>query len=263
MSTTILAGQAHPVADFLEAESFKRISDSDLARCTAADLQGCDRLILSLPLMDEMVRLGFSLVETAKAAGVGHIVQLSHYGAANDAHWRMGREIGRIDLAVEQSGISFTILRPNMLMSTLTDAVDLQNATLSLPYGETPVSYLHPADLAASIMAVSSTNDHAGRTYAITGPQGLTAADATVVLADALESTLVPETREEAAYSKDMQAQGKSEWQRDMLISLARIAQRGMMGNVTGAVCHLTDKAPATFADFTDDLLRSGWRPQG
>jgi hypothetical protein len=60
-----------------------------------------------------------------------------------------------------------------------------------------------------------------------------------------------------------MQAQGKSEWQRDMLISLARIAQRGMMGNVTGAVSHLTGKAPATFADFTDDLLRSGWRPQG
>lgn len=234
------AGQATRVLD-----------QADEASAATEALTETDILVLGLPLADGMVQRGFAMVNAAKAAGPRHIILLSRYGAAHDAHWRLGRETGRIDLAVEQSGIPFTILRPNTLMNTAFTLPPKGQEVIRVPNEDARISYLHPEDLCACITAVANAPEaHAGRTYAVTGPEALSPPEAIALVAGAAGSSLRSEQMEEEEYMAVLEDEGRSKWEIDMLVSLSRISRRGMMGNVTGAVNHLTGYEAQPFSAF-------------
>lgn len=238
------------------AFAIRALADTDDAEAASSAMQKTDILVLGLPLADGMVERGFSLVNAAKAVGVRHIVFLSRYAAAHDAHWRLGRETGRIDLAVEQSGLPFTILRPNTLMSAAFTLPPDGQDTIRLPGADAAVSYLHPADLSRCILAVANAvDDHAGRTYAVTGPEALSPREAVAIMAEAAGRPLSAVDVDEGEYTAMLMGEGRSQWQVEMLISLTRIGIRGMMRNVTGAVKHLTGHEPRPFSEYA----RSAW----
>lgn len=256
MANLFFAGQGTPVADhFISGTAAATSADQTIHTLEDGleQLGGTDVLILSMPIEDDLVRTGFGIIGAAKEAGVGHIIQISRYGAAHDAHWRMGREVGRVDLAVEESGIPFTILRASMLMGGIREHTE--GTTVSMPFADAPVSYLHPLDLTDCVQAVMGDREaHAGRTYAVTGPQGLTQEQLVQTLGTETGQTYTAAPCDETALIDFLSERGASQWQQDMFVSLARITQRGMMGNVTGAVKHLTGNEPRTFAGYAQNF---------
>jgi uncharacterized protein YbjT (DUF2867 family) len=245
------AGRA--VSEGLAGSGFDIATDSPDTDPVAA-MREADVLVLVSPLEETLVRQGFDLVNAAKEAGIGHVVRISLYASANDAHWRLGRELGRVDLAVEESGLPYTILRPSMLMQTLPTPAEL-NGVLRIPSGDAAVSYLDGRDLAACVEAVLSDKEaHNGRTYAVTGPQGLSMNDLVQTMGEVSDKLPNAEALEENDYLAVLSEQGFDEWSRNMLLSLSRIAKRGMAGNVTGAVRHITGRDPHSYADYLASL---------
>ncbi|QGY39225.1 NAD(P)H-binding protein [Pseudodesulfovibrio cashew] len=225
-------------------------ADSD---SMAEAMAGCDKLFLDVPLMEGMSRAGHLAVTAAKAAGIGYIVQCSRYAASSDAHWRLGREQGMIDQFVEDSGIPFTILRPNTLMQIFTtDLADMIRAgSLELAEDDSTVSYIDArdvADCAATLFAVPG--EHENRMYALTGPEGLSGADVAAAISEGAGVKVAYAPVSEEVYVERLVAEQTSAWTVNMLVSLSRVVKLGMAGNVTKAVEFLSGTPARSFAEF-------------
>ncbi len=216
-------------------------------------MAGCTKLFLALPLVEKMTRYGSQAMEAAKEAGIEYIVRSSRYGASSDAHWRLGREHGMVDQFVEDSDIPFSVLRPNTFMqlfsTIMADAI--RSGTVALPEEEFPVSYLDIRDMAdcAAALLVDNTG-HVNRTYALTGPEGLTGPDLAARISAATGREISYTPIEERAFIEKLDGSGMSEWTRNMQVSLSRVVKLGMMGNVTKAVEFLTNAPARTFDAF-------------
>ncbi|QJB55607.1 NmrA family NAD(P)-binding protein [Pseudodesulfovibrio sp. zrk46] len=219
-------------------------------------MAGCDKMFLVLPLTETMSRFGHLAVEAAKAAGIEYIVRSSGYASSSDAHWRLGREQGMVDQFVEDSGIPFTILRPNSFMQNFSGPMaDMVKAGfVGLAEEEAKVSYIDVRDIAAcAATLLNDVGEHANKFYALTGPEGLSGADVATKLSAAAGKEIVYRPMEEEVFAATLKENGIPEWNVNMLISLARIVKLGMIGNVTKAVEYLTDTPARTFDAFAEE----------
>ena len=229
------------VFDFADADSMTEAMD------------GCDRMFLVVPFREQLARYGRLAVDAAKKAGIGYVVRSSGYGASSDAHWRLGREQGMVDQFVEDSGIAFTILRPNSFMQNFIGplASMIRSGAISLPEEDYAVSYIDVRDIASCAARLLTDNDgHTGNSYALTGPAGVTLSQVAekIAAASGIELTYTPV--EEEAFIEAMEQGGVPEWNRNMLVSLSRVVKLGMMGNVTQAVEYLTGSPARGFDAF-------------
>lgn len=219
-------------------------------------MEGCEKMVLDVPLAEKMARFGHLAVEAAKAAGIKYIAQCSRYAASSDAHWRLGREHGMIDQFVEDSGIPFTILRPNTLMQTFTtDRRDLvRSGVIRWPEEDAAVSYIDARDVAACAAALlADAGEHENKLYALTGPEGLSGAEVAAAIAHAAGRDVSYDPMPEEAFLQRLADEGDSEWLSTMKVSLTRVVKLGMAGNVTKAVEFLTGTPARTFAEFAAD----------
>jgi uncharacterized protein YbjT (DUF2867 family) len=113
-------------------------------------------------------------VDAAKAAGVQRIVKLSAMGVENaDVPLR------QVEKHVEASGLAWTLLRPNWFMQNFSTshAASIKGGTLAEPADAARTAFIDARDIAAVALAALTTADHAGRAYALTGPEPLSRAD--------------------------------------------------------------------------------------
>ncbi len=121
-----------------------------------------------------------NIVSAAVAAGVGHLVKLSALAVTDPqaqdlvTNWQRATEDG-----VRRCGIRWTILRPRAFMTHTLDWVpDIRrDATVREPYPASRNACIAPSDIARVALRVLLEEGHHGRTYALTGPQALSAHD--------------------------------------------------------------------------------------
>ncbi|MFF4947624.1 NmrA family NAD(P)-binding protein [Streptomyces rubiginosohelvolus] len=125
----------------------------------------------------------------AAAAGVRHLVKLSMMAVeepgADDFITRWQR---RNEETIRASGVPWTFVRPRTFMSnTLTWAPGIRSAgVVRALYGDAPVACVDPRDVAAVAVAVLTGAGHEGRTYAVSGPEAITAREQTAQLSRVL-----------------------------------------------------------------------------
>ncbi|GAA2461675.1 NAD(P)H-binding protein [Streptomyces pulveraceus] len=128
------------------------------------------------------------ILDVARQAGVEHVVLVSSITA--QTHPRLG-PAGE-NLAVEQSlkecGMAWTILRPTQFASNaLMWAASIRDhETVRAPYADTALPTIHPADIAAVARVALTEPGHRGHTYALTGPEPVTARQQVEAIAAAL-----------------------------------------------------------------------------
>jgi uncharacterized protein YbjT (DUF2867 family) len=119
-----------------------------------------------------------ALLDRASGAGVKRVVLLSTYGLDQAPP---ENPLRRIELAVESSGVPYTILRPGAFMQNFSEwhphhvAKGIRERDeIVHPGGDGIVSYVSSKDIAA-VAAIALTEDgHAGKRYALLGPEPLT-----------------------------------------------------------------------------------------
>jgi uncharacterized protein YbjT (DUF2867 family) len=128
------------------------------------------------------------ILEAARQAGVEHVVLVSSITA--QTHPRLGPAAE--NLAVEQllkeSGMAWTILRPTQFASNalMWAASVREHEAVRAPYADTALPTIHPADIASVARVALTAPGHQGRTYALTGPEPVTARQQVEAIAAAL-----------------------------------------------------------------------------
>ncbi|MFJ2239139.1 NAD(P)H-binding protein [Streptomyces sp. NPDC087859] len=226
-------------ADLADAESLRAVLD------------GADALFLhdgglSAHLLDVP-----HLMDVAKAGGVRRVVLLSSLGVVTRPESVSHGGIGRaIDEAVRQSGLEWTILRPNGFHSNAfawAESVRAQR-TVAAPFGDVGLPTVDPADIAAVAAVALREGGHAGLAYELTGPVPVTPRQQAAALGTALGEPVrfVELGRDEArTHLLRFMPEPVADTTLDVLGSPTPAEQR-----VSPDIERVTGRAPGTFADW-------------
>ncbi|MEV0039403.1 NAD(P)H-binding protein [Streptomyces sp. NPDC050804] len=117
------------------------------------------------------------IIEAARRAGVKHVVLVSSITVQTHPHLGPAGENLTVEQLLKESGMTWTILRPTQFASnTLWWAGTIrEQETVRVPYADIGLPTIHPADIASVARVALTESGHEGRTYALTGPERITA----------------------------------------------------------------------------------------
>ncbi|MGI5372352.1 NAD(P)H-binding protein [Streptomyces iakyrus] len=117
------------------------------------------------------------ILAAARRAGVEHVVLVSSITVQTHPHLGPAGENLAVERLLQDSGMDWTVLRPTQFASNaLMWAGPIRDrVAVSAPYADTGLPTIHPADIASVARAALTEPGHRGRTYALTGPEPVTA----------------------------------------------------------------------------------------
>jgi uncharacterized protein YbjT (DUF2867 family) len=219
-------------------------------------LNGVTKAYSMSPLSLDIVQHGLNFVEAAARAGLKHVVRLSGLGADSPQAIAVGRWHRKVELALQDSGIPYTIVRPISFMQNYanfySNTIRQQNA-FYLPQGDGKVSLIDARDVAA-VIAESLTGDgHEGKAYDLTGPEALSNYNIAKILTEVTGRQVnyidVPvETAREGMINDGTPAELA-----DAMIELLTIYKAGYGEAVSPTVEQILGRAPIRFEQFAED----------
>ncbi|KOV82161.1 NAD(P)H-binding protein [Nocardia sp. NRRL S-836] len=196
-------------------------------------------------------------VELAEQQGVRRVVLLS------------GRNLDRLPIdvftnmhaaeaAVRASTLDWTVLRANNFTQNFSDDVwaqEVRAGRLPLPVDDTPEPFIDVRDV-ADVAVKALTEDHAGRTYELSGPIGVTFADGLKKIAarTGRPVELVRLTPEE--YHAELLSHGVPEPAAAELNGMFDAMRKGLLATPTDDVSGLLGRAPIDFDTYVADTWR-------
>jgi uncharacterized protein YbjT (DUF2867 family) len=234
------------------------IVEGDFAKpdTLARALDGVDHAFLVSPSSEQSGELEKSFIAAAKNAGVAHVVKLSVIGADLHSTSRFQRFHREVEIELENSGMGWTNLRPNLFMQTTLSykpTIVSQNAIFASA-GNSRISAVDVRDIAAVAAVMLTEAGHEGKNYIITGPEALTHTEMAAHLSEALGKQVryvdVP-----YSVTRDALLQMRiPAWQVEGIIELNDMYKRGEAAGVTDTVRSVAKKEPITFAQFARDF---------
>lgn len=128
------------------------------------------------------------ILTAARWAGVEHVVLVSSITVQTHPHLGPAAENLAVEQLLKDSGMAWTVLRPTQFASNATmwaGPIGRREAVRA-PYADTGLPTIHPADIASVARIALTEPGHQGRTYALTGPEPVTARQQVEAIAAAL-----------------------------------------------------------------------------
>ncbi|MFF7192362.1 NAD(P)H-binding protein [Streptomyces sp. NPDC008079] len=128
------------------------------------------------------------ILAAARQAGVEHVVLVSSITVQTHPHLGPAGENLDVELLLKGSGMAWTILRPTQFASNALwwAAAIREGQTVLAPHPGIGIPTIHPADIASVARVALTEPGHQGRTYALTGPELVTARQQAEAIAVAL-----------------------------------------------------------------------------
>lgn len=211
-------------------------------------------LMVSASETPDRVGQHVSFIDAAVAAGVGHLVYMSFYGASPTCTFTLARDHYATEQHIRASGLRFTFLRDNFYADFL-PAMTGHNGVIRGPAADGRVAAVAQDDIAdAAATVLRDPERHTGITYSLTGPQALSLDDVAATLSAGLGRPVryQRETVEEAFASRA--SYGAPRWQADAWVSTYLAIANGEVAGVTDDIPRLTGHPATSLAE----LLRHG-----
>lgn len=215
----------------------------------APDFSGVDKIFLLSP-SDADAEI--AIVEQAKRAGVKHVVKLSVYGAAEE-DFSFAKIHRRAEKAIEESGMSWTFLRPNGFMQNLANYSAATIQSQGAFYGSAGagrVSHVDIRDIAAVAVAALTQPGHENHAYTITGPEALTYDEVASKLSTASGRDVKYVDLQPDQLKSGMVGAGIPPQYADALLDLNRAYRENQLSAVTNEIHRITGRAPITFDQY-------------
>jgi uncharacterized protein YbjT (DUF2867 family) len=221
--------------------------DLDDTSTLATAFRGVERMFLLTPGIG--TSMAHNALRAAADAGVQHVVLLSSTNVFGNPVPAMGRWHHEREQLVKQSGLAWTILRPNGFMSnafewlpTMADGYVL-DAT-----GPGRHAVIDPADI-ASVAAVTLTEPgHIGAEYTLTGAESLTTAEQVHTLGDVLRMDIeLREVNTAADAVRSRFPNGAPAALAAAVVEAWALMRADTVGQRTDTVERLTGCSPSTF----------------
>ncbi|MER5279462.1 NAD(P)H-binding protein [Streptomyces sp. NPDC002809] len=156
-----------------------------------ADTASLERALDGVRSLFLVSRLGpdADIIEAARRARVEHVVLVSSITVQTHPHLGPAGENLAVEQLLKDSGMAWTVLRPTQFASnTLMWAASIRaHETVRVPYADTGLPTIHPSDIASVARVALTEPGHHGRTYALTGPERVTARQQVSAIAAVLE----------------------------------------------------------------------------
>ena len=232
--------------------------DFDDASSLDAALAGVERAFLLSPSSAEQVAREANFIRAAKRAGVRHVVKFSILGAASNSPSRLIRRHGEAEKMLEDSGIAFTMLRPNYFMQNLLWYID-DIKSQGVFYASLPETYRHShvdaRDNAAVAVAALTESGHQSKVYHITGPEALTYSEVAEILSQAIGKKV----RYDSSRENYAQFLTKVGLDADEVLELDACVANGIGDGsaVTNTIFEITQQQPIRFMQFANDYSQA------
>lgn len=214
-------------------------------------LQGIEKAFLVSSSLPNQVELECNFIEAAKRTGVKHIVKLSVMGAGElpSTFQKWHREI---EVQLEQSGIAWTHLQPNMLMQNIrwfTETI-AQNGAFYNCVGDAKISHVDARDVAAVAAVCLTEVGHENISYVLTGDKAITFNEVADILGKALGRSVNYVDLPPADLKAARLANGEPEWYLDAELELCACWKQGAGSAVTDTIAQVTNKKPTSHEEF-------------
>ena len=223
-------------------------------------LEGVETLFLLTNPGPEQVALQRNAVEAAQEAGVQHIVKVSALGAHPDARIALGRWHSETEQHIRDTDLAYTFLQPHSFMQNLLASAPLIQAQGQFygVAGDARMSLVDARDVAAvAARVLEAPGDHVGETYVITGPEGITYAEAAEQLGEARGEPVTYVNVPPEAYRQGLVDAGLPTWLADDLTALGTYFATGKAAEVSPVVEDLTGAPGRSFRQFAHDYARA------
>lgn len=219
-------------------------------------LAGIDKAFLASPDSREQAQLEKNFITAAAEAGLGHIVKLSAQSAGLAPPRSFGKFHREAEIALEQSGVPFTVLRPCFFMqSVLLFADDIKTKSKFVaPIKGGRVSMIDLRDVAAVAACCLADDSQKGKAYILTGPRAIDFYDVAQIIGQARGRNVVFSPLPTLIARLGMpRATGLPRWYANLVIDLFVALNRGAQTPITDSVERLTGKAPRSFEAFAKE----------
>ena len=239
------------------------ICDYHQSETVLSALHGCDTLFLLGPNLIDQTQLETGVVDTAKAAGVRHIVKLSVMGATDEAY-SLAHVHRPVERAIESSGLGWTFLRPNSYMQNVVTFMKPTIQSDSMFYsasGDARVSHVDARDIAAvAAQALTAPDRHRGQAYLLTGPEAVNYDELAAAVSTVLDRPITHVALPPDDLKAGMLAEGMPEPLVDRMLDLERYFREGHASPISPDIARLTGRPPIPLAQYLRDhasLLKS------
>ena len=220
----------------------------------AGPLSGVDRVLLISSANQQMVETQFAFIDSAKRAGVRHIVKVSGLNASLDSPFLFNRMHAEIERHLENSGVNWTHLRVSQFMPVYLREVPtiVADNTLFLPLEDAKLAPVDIEDIAKAAFALLHTPGHEGKRYEMTGPEALSMSEIAEQISNAIGRTVRYINVTQAQRNQALLAAGFPAYVVEAFDVQACERRKGATGE---AVVHLETHVafgirPTTFAEF-------------
>jgi uncharacterized protein YbjT (DUF2867 family) len=224
-----------------------------------AALAQADRaFLLSPPGFTNQDELLKPVIAAAARHKLQKVVLMTAMGADADPNAPMRKA----ELALEESGVPFVILRPNWFMQnfhTFWIQGISQHDTIFLPVGDAKGSFIDARDISASAAAALMRHDLSNRAFDLTGAEALNHDQAAALISEAVGRTIRYQDISAEAMLQGLVQAGLPRPYAEFLIVILGFFKAGYSERTTDAVMELAGHAPRTFAQYVQDY-KQAWR---
>lgn len=259
VSARVLARNPDKAAALISQGMTVAAGDFDNADSLRRALDGVETAFLLAPFVPAMVDLQLAFIAAAREAGVRRVVKLSAMGTASDAPVALLRWHAAAEQALAESGMAYTILRPNGFMQNLLGMAGLISGQgiIPAPAADARISHIDVRDIGAAAATVLIHSGHEGKTYVLTGPAAITYEEMAADVSSAIGKTVayVPITSEQ--FRDGLISTGMPAWMAEGLDELYALYRTGAGATVTNDVESLTGRPATPFAQFARDYAKA------
>ena len=219
----------------------------------AGDLTDITSLQAAFEGMDAIHLITFGGDEGEDLTNGTEIVQLAERSGISRATVLGGWSPTSIEEALATSSISWTIVQPAEFMGNALDlAPEVRASSMVSMLANYPSAVVHEADIAAVAATALTTDGHGGKAYPLTGPEALTPAQRTRLLADATGEPIEFIQLSEEAERKRLRGYGYDEDYVEFGIQLATIPPEAA-DTILPTIEEVTGRRPRTFAQWANE----------
>jgi len=194
-------------------------------------------------------------VPVAQEAGVQRIVKLSAWRAADEA-FIVGRWHRDVERAIEDSGMAWTFLRPNMFMqntiNVMGESIRKENSIYD-SVEDARVSYIDTRDVGRVAAKVLTEQGHEGKAYDLSGPEAVTHEEIAGIFTKALGRKIRFVRISDDEYRQRWKANDVPDEEADAWVDINRYIRTGDCSPVTSNVEKITSDPPIPFEQFCRD----------
>ena len=197
-----------------------------------------------------------TFIEAAIRAGIERLVKLSAHGARPDSPVALMRWHAQAERTLEDSGLEYTILRPQLYMQNfLRFAASIAaNGRFTAPMGDRRFALVDVRDVARVAAAALIEEAHVGAAYVVTGPEALSYGEAAETIGAAIGKEVTYEPAEPETFRDNLIAErGLPWWRADDLAFIASAYGEGEGELVTDVARRVGGSEQRSCVEFARD----------